>query len=81
LLTTVTLQLGHRQFVRLPDLMFIAGTFVAVSLLKISLVIVLLTVGPVAIWYYRPATHPSATAPHFRHLRERFHSHRADWRH
>jgi chromate transporter len=81
LLTTVTLQLGHRQFARLADLLFIAATFVAVSVFKISLVIVLLTLGPLAIWYYRPAAHPGETAHHFRHLRERFHSHRAHWRH
>jgi chromate transporter len=81
LLTTVTLQLGHRQFVRVTDLVFIGVTFVAVSLLKISLVIVLLTVGPLAIWYYYPAADPSASAHHFRHLRERLHSHRAHWRH
>jgi chromate transporter len=81
LLTTVTLQLGHRQFTRLADLLFIAATFVAVSLFKISLVIVLLVLGPLAIWYYRPAAHPSETAHLFLHLRERFHSHRAHWRH
>jgi chromate transporter len=81
LLTTVTLQLGHRQFARLADLVFIGATFFAVSLLKISLVIVLLTLGPIAVWYYRPTTHPSETAHHFAHLRERFHSHRAHWRH
>jgi len=81
LLTTVTLQLGHRQFTRAADLLFIVATFVAVSLLKISLVIALLTLGPLAIWYYRPATHGSETAHLFLHLRERFHSHRAHWRH
>jgi chromate transporter len=81
LLTTVTLQLGHRQFTRLSDLLFIGATFAAVSLLKIPLVIVLLTLGPLAIWYYRPSAHPSESAHHFRHLRERLHSHRAHWRH
>jgi chromate transporter len=81
LLTTVTLQLGHRQFTRLADLLFIAATFAAVSLLKISLVIVLLTLGPLAIWYYWPTAHVSETADLFRHLRERLHSHRAIWRH
>jgi chromate transporter len=81
LLTTVTLQLGHRQFTRLADLLFIGATFVAVGMLKISLVIVLLTLGPLAIWYYRPPAHPSESAHHFRHLRERLHSHRAHWRH
>jgi chromate transporter len=81
LLTTVTLQLGHRQFTRPADLLFIGATFVAVSVLKISLVIVLLTLGPLAVWYYRPLTHPSESAHHFLHLRERLHSHRAHWRH
>jgi chromate transporter len=81
LLTTVTLQLGHRQFARLADLLFIAATFAAVSLLKISLVIVLFTLGPLAIWYYRPAAHAPETALLFLHLRERFRSHRAYWRH
>jgi len=81
LLTTVTLQLGHRQFVRAADLFFIGSTFVAVSLFKISLVIVLLIIGPFAIWYYRPPGDPSENAHHFLHLRERHHSHRALWRH
>jgi len=81
LLTTVTLQLGHRQFTRLADLLFIGATFVAVGILKIPLLIVLLALGPLAIWYYRPPAHPSASAHHFRHLRERLHSHRAHWRH
>ena len=81
LLTTVTLQLGHRQFTRLADLLFIGGTFGAVSLLKIPLVIVLLTLGPLAIWHYFPAAQPTESAYRFRHLRERFHSHRAHWRH
>lgn len=81
LLTTVTLQLGHRQFARLADLLFISATFGAVSLLKIPLLIVLLTLGPLAIWYYLPAAQTSESAPHFRDLRERFHSHRAHWRH
>jgi len=81
LLATVTLQLGHKQFVRFPDVFFIAVTFAAVSLLKLSLVTVLLTVGPAAVWYYFPRTHPGETAHHFQHLRQRFHSHRAHWRH
>jgi chromate transporter len=81
MLTTVTLQLGHRQFTRTADLLFIGATFVAVSLLKISLVVVLITLGPLAIWYYRPAAYASETAHLFVHLRERFHSHRAHWRH
>jgi chromate transporter len=81
LLTTVTLQLGHRQFARLADLLFIAATFIAVSLFKIPLVIVLVTLGPLAIWFYLPTSLPSETAQHFQHLRQRLQSHRAYWRH
>jgi chromate transporter len=81
LLLTVTLQLGHKQFARVPDLLFILATFVAISLLKISLPIVLCTIGPAAVWYYRPSRHPIETSHRFQHLRDRFYSHRASWRH
>lgn len=80
LLLTVTLQLGHKQFARLPDLLFILATFAAVSVFKFSLLAVLLTIGPLAVWYYRPASGKS-DAHHFRHLRDRLLSHRARWRH
>jgi chromate transporter len=81
LLLTVTLQLGHKQFIRVPDLLFILATFLAVSLFKISLVIVLLTIGPLAVWYYRPGAGATRSARDFLHLRERFLSYRAQWRH
>src|SRR5271165_4922963 len=42
LLSTVTLQLGHKQFVKPLDLAIIVTTFVAVSILRIPLYIVLL---------------------------------------
>ncbi len=80
LLLTVTLQLGHKQFVRPLDLMIIAATFVAVSVFKVSLGWVLLVMGPVAIWLYRPRG-AVETAERFTHLRDRFHSHRSHWRH
>jgi chromate transporter len=80
LLLTVTLQLGHKQFVRPLDLMIIAVTFVAVSVCKIALGWVLLVLGPLAIWLYRPRG-AVETAERFTHLRERFQSHRSQWRH
>ena len=80
LLLTVTLQLGHKQFVRPLDLLLIAATFVAVSVLKFSLVWVLLVLGPLAIWLYRPRG-AVETAERFTHLRDRFQSHRSHWRH
>jgi chromate transporter len=80
LLLTVTLQLGHKQFVRPLDLMIIAVTFVAVSVFKIALGWVLLILGPLAILLYRPRG-VVETAARFRHLRDRFESHRSHWRH
>jgi chromate transporter len=80
LLLTVTLQLGHKQFARMPDVLFVLATFAAVSLFKFSLVTVLLTVGSLAVWYYRPSADGS-DAHRFIHLRDRLRSHRARWRH
>jgi chromate transporter len=80
LLLTVTLQLGHKQFVRPLDLLLIAATFAAVSVFKISLVWVLLVLGPLAVWLYRPRG-AVETAERFTHLRDRFQSHRSHWRH
>jgi len=80
LLLTVTLQLGHKQFVRPLDLIIIVVTFLAVSVYKLSLGWVLLVLGPMAIWLYRPRG-AVETAERFTHLRERFRSHRSHWRH
>jgi chromate transporter len=81
LLLTVTIQLGHKQFARFPDVLFIAATFAAVSIFNISLVKVLLVVAPVAILYYHPRGDHVASAQHLLRLRQRLLSHRADWRH
>ncbi|MGH8012293.1 MAG: chromate transporter [Candidatus Binataceae bacterium] len=80
LLLAVTFQLGHKQFARMPDLIFIMATFVAVSLFHVSLLVVLLVIGSIAVFAYRPRSHPSE-AHHFVHLRERLNSTRAHWRH
>jgi chromate transporter len=81
LLLTVTLQLGHKQFIRIPDLLFILATFAAVSLLKISLVVVLLSIGPLAVLYYRPGARAPQSIRDLVHMRERLLSYRAHWRH
>lgn len=54
LLSAVTLQIGRRQFRQLPDIAIIAGTFLAVSFLKLPLFVVLLGLGPISVWLYRP---------------------------
>ncbi len=81
LLTTVTLQLGHKQLGRAADLIFVLVTFAAVSIFKFPLWLVLLVIGGAAIFYYRPGQHPRHAPTRFSHLRERFRSHRAYWRH
>jgi chromate transporter len=58
LLATVALQLGRRQFGKLPDAAIVALTFFAVSILKISLPVVLVTLGPISVWLYRPSASP-----------------------
>lgn len=56
LLLAVTLQIGHKQLEKIGDLTIVAVTLLLISFLHISLVIVLLTVAPVAVWMYRPRT-------------------------
>ncbi len=58
LLTMVAVQLGRRQFGKLPDAVIVAVTFFAVSILKISLPLVLVTLGPLSVWLYRPSASP-----------------------
>jgi chromate transporter len=66
LLATVALQLGRKQFGKLPDAIIVAVTFFAVSIFKVSLPIVLVTLGPISVWLYRP--HVSAPRGHDEHL-------------
>ena len=46
--------------VKLPDLLVVVVTFVAVSILKISLAYLLIVIGAVSVWLYRP--HPARGA-------------------
>jgi len=71
LLSTVTLQLGHKQFVKPLDLAIIAATFVAVSILHIPLYLVLLVIGSAAVLLYRPGARHESLEERARHLRER----------
>lgn len=54
MLTAVTFQIGRKQFGKPLDLALIALTVVLVSVFHISLVWVILTVGPLAVLIYRP---------------------------
>src|SRR6185437_2675058 len=71
LLSTVTLQLGHKQFAKPLDLAIIAATFIAVSILRVPLYLVLLVVGSAAVLLYRPGVRHESLEERTRHLRER----------
>jgi chromate transporter len=54
LLAAVAIQLGRRQLTRFPDVLIIAIACVAAGGLRVPLVLVLLTLGSLAVWWYRP---------------------------
>lgn len=54
MLSAVTLQIGHKQLNQVLNVAIIAATVLMVSFLHISLIWVLLTVGPVAVFLFRP---------------------------
>jgi chromate transporter len=66
LLSAVTLQIGRRQFRQLPDIAIIFATFFAVSFVKLPLFVVLLGLGPISVWLYRPTV--SEPRAHDEHL-------------
>jgi chromate transporter len=80
LLTSVTLQLGRKQFMRPVDAALIFATFAEVSLMHVSLLWALLTVGGVAVWIYRPQTGMPHHPEPFRHLHDRLHKRQSVWR-
>lgn len=62
LLLATTYQLGRKELGGIVDLVFVALTTVAVSVFHVSLPITLFTLGPLAIWWYRPTKPATATA-------------------
>jgi chromate transporter len=80
LLTSVTLQLGRKQFMRPVDAALIFATFAEVSLMHVSLLWALFTVGAVAVWIYRPHTGLPHHPEPFRHLHDRLHNRQSVWR-
>jgi chromate transporter len=74
LLSTVTLQLGSKQFAKPLDLGIIVAAFAAISLLRFPLYLVLLLIGPAAVWLYRPSVQGEGMGERAHHLRERLRS-------
>jgi chromate transporter len=62
LLLATTYQLGSKELGGWVDLLFVALTTVAVSVFHVSLAVTLCTLGPLAIWWYRPARPATAAA-------------------
>jgi len=54
LLLAVTVQIGRREIAGSRDILLVLATCLAVSLFHLSLVLVLFTLGPLAVWLYRP---------------------------
>jgi len=54
LLLATTYQLGRKELRGVADLSLVALTAVAVSGFHVSLPLVLVTLGPLAVWWYRP---------------------------
>jgi chromate transporter len=76
LLSAVSLQLGRHQFTRMPDVTIVVATFLLVSVFHVSLVPVLLIIGPLGIWLYRPGQNRTRqmSSPHpFRHWKNHVH--------
>jgi chromate transporter len=54
LLTATVVQLGRKVVSGALDLALVIGTTAAISVLHLSLLTTLLTIGPLAVWLYRP---------------------------
>ncbi len=67
MLAAVTLQIGRKQLGTVADVAIIVVTVVLVSVLHVSLIWVLLTVGPIAVLLYRPNTPPMPEPPEPHH--------------
>lgn len=54
LLAAIVLRTGRQQFVEVLPLVLMAITFVAMSIVRLPLFVILLTLAPIAIFLYRP---------------------------
>lgn len=68
LLAAVTLQVGRKQLEHVLDVSIVIATILMINVFHISMPIVMLVLGPIAVFIYRP--HPKRI-----HLRRRHHGH------
>jgi chromate transporter len=61
LILATTVQLGRKSFVKFVDLLLIAVSAAAVTVFHLPVPIVVLTVGPLAIFLYRPRRKEAST--------------------
>lgn len=54
LLTSITYKLGEGHWTQYKSMLIISGTFILMTVLHLSLVVVLLIMAPIAIYLYRP---------------------------
>ena len=57
LLTSITYRLGEGHWTNFKSILIIGGTFILMTVLHLSLVVVLLFMAPIAIYLYRPKSH------------------------
>jgi chromate transporter len=62
LLLATTIQIGRKELRGLADLVFVAATTVAISVLHLSLLTTLVILAPIAVWWYRPRPYPPQAA-------------------
>ncbi|WP_127090012.1 chromate transporter [Aquabacter cavernae] len=63
LVLAVTFQLGRKSLTRMSDLVFVALTVIGVDLMHQSVLLVLVVVGALAIYWYRPGRLPEHVKP------------------
>lgn len=54
ILSAITFKTGIKQFTRLPDILLVIVTFIGMSLLKIPLALLVIVLGGLGIYLYRP---------------------------
>jgi chromate transporter len=54
ILSAITFKTGTKQFTRFPDILLLAATFVGMSLLKLPLLLLIVVMGGLGVYLYRP---------------------------